>query len=110
MHDHNILGSPTQMCDAPKIAMVVDEDVDLESQKEINWAMGTRCSLDRDVILMESVTGSPLDPTARGKDFVVSKLGLDATRPLDKINDFRKIRPPEEVQKKITILFEKYLG
>jgi 2,5-furandicarboxylate decarboxylase 1 len=93
-----------------KIAMVVDEDVDLESQKEINWAMGTRCFPDKDVILMESVTGSPLDPTAKGKDFVVSKLGLDATKPLDKINDFRKIKPPPEVQQKIITLFEKYLG
>ncbi|SPD72429.1 conserved hypothetical protein [uncultured Desulfobacterium sp.] len=93
-----------------KIAMVVDEDVDLESQKEINWAMGTRCFPDRDIIVMDSVTGSPLDPTAKGKDFVVSKFGLDATKPLDKINDFKKIRPPEEVQKRITTLFEKYLG
>jgi 2,5-furandicarboxylate decarboxylase 1 len=93
-----------------KIAMVVDEDVDLESQKEINWAMGTRCLPDRDVIFMESVTGSPLDPTAKGKDFVVSKMGLDATKPLDKINDFRKIKPPPEVQQKIITLFEKYLS
>jgi 3-polyprenyl-4-hydroxybenzoate decarboxylase len=59
---------------------------------------------------MESVTGSPLDPTAKGKDFVVSKLGLDATKPLDKINDFRKIKPPPEVQQKIITLFEKYLS
>jgi len=92
-----------------KIAMVVDDDVDLESQKEINWAMGTRCSLDKDIILMDSVSGSPLDPTAKGNGFIVSKLGLDATMPLNRLDAFRKIKPPPEVQQKILTLFEKYL-
>lgn len=92
-----------------KIAMVVDDDVDLESQKELNWALGTRCSPEKDVILVESVSGSPLDPTAEGKDLVLSKLGLDATKPLSKKDDFIKVAPPHDVQIKISRLFENYL-
>ena len=92
-----------------KVAMVVDEDVHLESQGEINWALGTRCFMEKDVILMESVGGNKLDPTAKGKDFVLTKLGLDATKPLSKKDDFIKVAPPHDVQIKISRLFENYL-
>ncbi len=92
-----------------KIAMIVDDDVDLESQKELAWAAGTRCFPEKDVILLESVSGMAIDPTARGKDFAVSKLGIDATRPLSNKEDFRKVAPPPDVQEKIMLLFEKYL-
>ncbi len=92
-----------------KIAIIVDGDVDLESQKELAWAAGTRCFPEKDIILFESVSGIAMDPTAKGKDFVVSKLGIDATKPLTNKNAFRKIQTPPEVQEKISIMLKKYL-
>ena len=93
-----------------KIAMVVDDDVDLESQKELAWAWGTRFSPDKDLIVVDSVSGSLIDPTAKGKDAVTSKLGIDATKPVHEKNAFRKIESPGKVWQKINLLFQRYLN
>jgi len=92
-----------------KIAMVVDGDVEVDSEKDVAWAWGTRFYPERDLILVDSVSGSPIDPTAEGNENIVSKLGIDATKPLYQRERFRKVDSPIEVKEKIRRLFKTYL-
>ena len=63
-----------------KHVIVVDDDVDVHSPREVEWAVATRFQADRDLVVVAGSQGSILDPsTDRG---VGAKMGLDATRPL----------------------------
>jgi 4-hydroxy-3-polyprenylbenzoate decarboxylase len=46
-----------------KLVLSVDEDVDLESDEDLWWAMVTRMQADRDVVVLPDREGFPLDPT-----------------------------------------------
>ncbi|MFF6997876.1 UbiD family decarboxylase domain-containing protein [Streptomyces sp. NPDC008313] len=46
-----------------KLVVSVDEDVDLESDADLWWAMTTRLQADRDVSVLPDREGFPLDPT-----------------------------------------------
>ena len=77
-----------------KHVVVVDLDVDPEDPREVEWAIATRFQADRDLVLIRSARGSTLDPSA--EDGMTSKMGLDATRPLDAGIEFEKARIPGE--------------
>lgn len=64
-----------------KYAVVVDSDVDIFSDSSIWRAIATRVVVDEDIFHIREAKGHPLDPTAR-KGFLVSKVGIDATKPL----------------------------
>lgn len=42
-------------------------------------------------ILVDSMSGSPIDPTAEGNENIVSKLGIDANKPLNQKEKFRRV-------------------
>ena len=78
-----------------KIAIVVDEDIDPDNPLEVEWALATRMQPSEDVIILEGVRGSSLDPSADQHTLLTSKLGIDATRPLNKREEiFKKARIP----------------
>ena len=62
-----------------KRVVVVDQDVDLFNEREINWAIATRCQPARDITIISNARGSDLDPSTAGNDGYTSKWGLDAT-------------------------------
>jgi len=62
-----------------KRVVVVDHDVDVFNEREINWAIATRCQPDRDITIISHARGSDLDPSTAGNDGYTSKWGLDAT-------------------------------
>jgi 2,5-furandicarboxylate decarboxylase 1 len=64
-----------------KYVVVVDTDVDLFHDSNIWRAIATRVSVEEDVFYIKDAKGHPLDPTAK-KDFLVGKVGVDATKPL----------------------------
>ncbi len=64
-----------------KLAVVVDEDVDVFNEEEVLWAMATRMRADRDVFIIPNDYQNRLDPTAA--DGTTGKMGIDATAPLD---------------------------
>jgi 2,5-furandicarboxylate decarboxylase 1 len=76
-----------------KLAVVVDEDVDVFSLDEIEWAIATRVQADQDVIIIPGAQGTSLEPshTLRG---VSAKMGIDATYPLSEKERFQKARIP----------------
>ena len=70
-----VLGSDLYM----KRVVVVDQDVDIFNDREVNWAIATRCQPDRDITIISNARGSDLDPSTAGNDGVTSKWGIDAT-------------------------------
>lgn len=67
-----------------KHVWVVDQDVDIYSPAEVEWAMATRFQADKDLYIYENEPGSSLDPSGihvPGKKGLTAKMGLDCTIP-----------------------------
>jgi 2,5-furandicarboxylate decarboxylase 1 len=69
-----VLGADLYM----KRVVVVDHDVDVFDDRQMNWAIATRCQPDRDLVVVGSARGSDLDPSTR-EDGYTAKWGVDAT-------------------------------
>lgn len=79
-----------------KIAIAVDEDINVDDMEEVFWAMATRMQPDEDLLIISRARGSSLDPSADQERLLTSKLGIDATIPMDKRReDFLKASIPE---------------
>ncbi len=64
-----------------KMAISVDSDIDIFSDRDMNWALATRVQWERDSIQLSGLSGSPLDPSMPSGARTVSKIGVDATLP-----------------------------
>lgn len=67
-----------------KIAIAVDEDVNIDDANELLWAIITRAQPHEDFIILERFRGSSLDPSGDPLTLNTSKLGIDATIPLSR--------------------------
>ncbi len=73
----------------PKIAIAVDEDVNIFNHWEILWAINTRCNPEQDIQVISGVRTHPMDPTGfervpPGGPYwhrVGGKVMIDATKP-----------------------------
>ncbi|HET9149898.1 MAG TPA: UbiD family decarboxylase, partial [Alphaproteobacteria bacterium] len=63
-----------------KNVFVVDPDVDIFSDEEMDWALGTRFQGDRDYVFASDMRCLPLDPSLQGAK-VGAKAGFDLTMP-----------------------------
>lgn len=73
-----------------KLAVIVDDDVDVFDDEQVEWALATRMQADRDMFVVPRTTGSSLDPsTDKG---TTAKLGVDATTPGDEKQKFARMR------------------
>src|SRR5919106_2145839 len=61
-----------------KRVVVVDHDVDVFDDRQVNWAIATRCQPDRDLLVVTHARGSDLDPSSP-QDGYTAKWGVDAT-------------------------------
>ncbi|MBC7325017.1 MAG: UbiD family decarboxylase, partial [Moorella sp. (in: Bacteria)] len=61
----------------PKLAVIVDDDVDVNDEEAVWWAVATRSQGDRDIMIIPGVFTSPLDPSSEGG--MAAKVGIDAT-------------------------------
>ncbi len=64
----------------PKIAVVVDDDIDIFKDEKVLWAVTTRSRPAEDVIIVPKYPSPALDPTAP-EGTLGSAMGIDATRP-----------------------------
>jgi UbiD family decarboxylase len=64
-----------------KGVVVVDDDIDILSYEDVEFAIATRFQPEKDLVVVKGARGSSLDPSA---DNTTSKWGIDATKPLDK--------------------------
>lgn len=60
-----------------KHVVVVDDDINIDSMEDVEWAIATRFQADRDLVVLKE-RGSSLDPSRYEND-LTSKMGLDAT-------------------------------
>jgi len=91
-----------------KHAVVVDDDVDVHNDDEVLWAISTRVQADQDVFFIKGVRSSVLDPSSYCLDSLfngegmVTKMGIDATRPIGR--DFpEKANVPQEVWERVKV-------
>ena len=85
-----------------KRIVVVDEDVDVFDDRQVNWAIATRCQPDRDIMIVTNARGSDLDPSARD-DGHTAKWGVDATAKPSLAAYTPRHRVPADVWKRIDL-------
>ena len=69
-----------------KIAVVVDDDIDIYDEQRVLWAIATHFEADQDLAVIPNAMGAHLNPSAYGevrheKGPMNTKLVIDATRP-----------------------------
>ncbi|MGD1004626.1 MAG: UbiD family decarboxylase [Methanoregulaceae archaeon] len=70
-----------------KHVIVVDDDINPADPEDVEYAIATRVSGDRDVLIISGVRGSSLDP-CQLEDGTNVKVGIDATMVLGREADF----------------------
>ncbi len=99
-------------CGVPnKLIITVDEDVDIYNDKDLWWAIATRFQPDQDMIVKSDIPGLGIDPSTRQKEStasganvlitLTSKVGMDATKPLNNLDKFEKINITPEIRKRV---------
>jgi UbiD family decarboxylase len=73
-----------------KGVIVVDEDIDIYNYEDIEFAIATRFQADKDFITIKGARGSSLDPSAN-EDSTTTKWGMDATKYLQRKDEFEKV-------------------
>ena len=76
-----------------KLCVVVDEDIDVHDMMQVEWAINTRMQPEKDVMILPTMYSPTLDPSAPYPR-ASSKMGIDATAPLDKKEDFQRVFTP----------------
>jgi 2,5-furandicarboxylate decarboxylase 1 len=83
---------PTEAANDIKLVVVVDEDIDIYNPNDVEWAIATRVQWDKDIFVIPKMLGM-LDPSAFSSTptsifdqgtVLSSKIGIDATIPLDR--------------------------
>jgi UbiD family decarboxylase len=72
-----------------KLAVVVDDDIDIHNPNEVEYAIATRVRWDEDVVVIPRAKGSSLDPSAQNG--LTTKLGIDATKILGEETRYERI-------------------
>jgi UbiD family decarboxylase len=95
----NVLMSAFSAHSSLKHAIVVDSDIDIYNPIEVEWALATRFQGDEDLVLIKNVRGSSLDPSSDQDSGLTSKVGFDATRPLNEsFKKFNRARIPKNTR------------
>ena len=66
-----------------KNVFIVDDDVDVTSDTQMDWALATRFQPDRDLVIQDGFRAIPIDPSLEGSRFG-AKAGFDLTQPFGK--------------------------
>ena len=90
-----------------KLAVVVDEDIDVFDDKEVLWAMATRLEGDKGVTIIPEVAGANLDPSGYDENRLKygsmnTKMIIDATKPVG-LPFSTRITPPEDLWKSMNL-------
>jgi 3-polyprenyl-4-hydroxybenzoate decarboxylase len=62
-----------------KHVFVVDDDIDIYSHEQMDWALATRFQADRDLVIQSGFRAIPLDPSLDGAR-TGAKAGFDLTK------------------------------
>jgi len=97
----NILLAVLGIHNSIKLAVTVDEDINIFDESQIMWALATRAKFSENIFVIPKCQRISLDPVPSNFS---DKLGIDATFPLDK--RMETLKPPEKYKQ---ISFEDYL-
>jgi 2,5-furandicarboxylate decarboxylase 1 len=104
---HVLLAATSSFYPHQKIAVAVDEDVDIYDPQDVAWAIATRVNPSEDISVIPGVRGHPLDnslPPVSGPGITTwhrlgSRMIIDATKPptCDPTarETFDRVRPPQ---------------
>ena len=67
-----------------KHAVIVDSDIDVFNVSDVEWSIATRFQASEDLVIINNVRGSTLDSSADQETGLMTKMGIDATRPFTK--------------------------
>lgn len=90
-----------------KNVVVVDEDVSLEDDRDIWWALSTRMRAAEGVVLEKGGRAMGIDPSAAGGP--VTRLGIDATALGEDRERFRRVAVAKEVAERVARRLKPYL-
>jgi 2,5-furandicarboxylate decarboxylase 1 len=90
-HPRDLMGLCFQCFPGLKQVVVVDDDVDPANQRMVSWAFSTRFQGERDVVTFSDTTGQDR--------LSASKIGLDATMPLEERDRFVLVGMGEKANK-----------
>src|SRR5205814_1652990 len=78
-----------------KNVFAVDDDIDIFSDAQMDWALATRFQPDRDLVVASGLRVMPLDPSLQGSS-TGGKAGFDLTLPLGwrNLKEFNVPLPP----------------
>src|SRR5437667_6273315 len=93
-----VLGADLYM----KRVVVVDQDVDIFDDRQVTWALATRCQPDRDITIITHARGSDLDPSTK-EDGYSAKWGVDATAKPSLAGYTPRHRVPSDVWKRLNL-------
>ncbi len=80
-----------------KHVFIVDEDVDIFSEDQFEWAMATRFQADRDLEILTGELCMPMDPSLDGRE-TGAKAGFDMTVTFERKDEFLlKITQPPKI-------------
>jgi 2,5-furandicarboxylate decarboxylase 1 len=79
-----------------KQVIVVDEDVDIYDLEDVMWAVATRVKAEKDVLMVPGVKAAIIDPSSDPVTFTVTKMGIDATAPINEEFAQRLVISPEQ--------------
>jgi 2,5-furandicarboxylate decarboxylase 1 len=89
-----------------KHAVVVDDDVNVQDPKDVEWAIATRFQGNRDLVFMPDMRARSVDPSKQMGN-LMTKLGLDATVPLSEREKYKRIDVPLEVNEKVAAMIQR---
>jgi len=72
-----------------KMVTVVDEDVDIRSASDVEWAMATRFDPRAGIVNIDNVFGHGLNPGF--PNYLGAKIGFDATRPHPHTSEYDRV-------------------
>ena len=74
-----------------KTIYVFDDDIDLSSDGQAEWAFGTRFQADEDIVVLQGLQGQTMDPSLNGRK-TGAKVGFDCTRPFGRAGQINYTR------------------
>jgi 2,5-furandicarboxylate decarboxylase 1 len=74
-----------------KMVTVVDEDVNIFSAEDVEWAVATRCDPERGIMFVKDAFGHELNPTTSPQG-LTTKIGIDATVPFPRTHKYDRVK------------------
>jgi len=89
-----------------KLAIVVDDDIDVTNEAEVMWALATRMQPSKDTFIVGDLPCNVLDPSS--ENGLSSKLAIDATRPLGW--EIERCTIPDDVRESARVMLAKAMA